>query len=347
MIDSHCHLDSPVLRRGSRRRSWRGPGAAGVAAFVCVGVGRGAEARRGRPSRWPRPSPTSSPRSASTRTTSRAMQRGGLGRAGRAGARAAGGRHRRDRPRLPLRPLAARRCSRPPTGASSRWRGRPGCRSSRTSATRTPTPRPSCARTQRRSAASSTASRAAWPRRAPTWTSASTCRSRDPHLQERGRHPRGGGLRAARPHPDRDRRPLPGAHPPPGRSATSRPTSSRRWRSLAGAARAAGGRGRRGDHREHAPAVPACRLTGLGSGPRRRQLSSILRASRELHSARSRPASLRGVRDLHREVRAQRHARRRLPRQPDAAARRRRRSRSRCSSPAARSRWPATGRSPG
>ena len=70
-------------------------------------------------------------------------------------------------------------------------------------------------------------------------------------------------------------------------------------------------------------------------------------ALRELNRAGPHPTSLRVVRRLHRQVRAQRHARRRLPGQPHAAARSARRSRSRSSSRAARSRWRATARSPG
>ena len=77
---------------------------------------------------------------------------------------------------------------------------------------------------------------------------------RHPDVQERGQRARGRRVRAARPHPDRDGRALPGPGPPPW--AEERTRLHRRDAGRAGgAARAAGGRGRRRDLRERAAAV--------------------------------------------------------------------------------------------
>ena len=159
-----------------------------------------------------------------------AMRGGRLARAGRAGAPAAGGRHRRDRARLLLQPLAARGCSRPPTGASSRWRARPGWRSCHTSATRTPRRpailREAAGRRRRHPLLLGRRGRGARlprPRPVPVVLG-------HPDLQERGQRARGRRVRAARPHPDRDRRALPGARSPTVGGRTNPPTSPRRWR---------------------------------------------------------------------------------------------------------------------
>ena len=160
-----------------------------------------------------------------------------------------------------------------------------------------------------------------------------------------GNDPRGGGVRAARPHPDRDRRALPGAHPPPGRS--ERAGLHRRDAGRAGA-RCAVCRRPRSTPPPRRTRGACLRFARSACRPASTRMSvDGYSLPRELQLPRPDPAPLRVLRHLHREVRAERHPRRRLPRQPHAAPDRVRRSPSRSSWRAARSRWRATARSSG
>ncbi len=257
MIDSHCHLDgsyfgeerAAVLDRARQ---------AGVTAFVCVGVGRGSGRRRGG-GRHRRRGARRLRDGGRPPTRHGRGHRGALGDLRAAGARAPGGRRRRDRARLPLRARAARTFSRRPTGGRSRSRGRPGCRSCRTSATPTPTP-----------PRSSTRRRPAWAGVIHCFTGgvaeARVYLDLGQHLSFSGivTFKNAGNMREAAAFAPLDRilveTDAPYLAPVPHRGGRNEPAYIVETLKVAGrAARGRPGRARRGDERKHAQAVPSRR----------------------------------------------------------------------------------------
>ena len=230
MIDSHCHLD-PQYFETDRAEVLARARAAGVDGVrLCRGRSRRWRPRARR-SRWRRPSPTSSRRSACTRTTSPPCSEADWTDAGGAGARARGWSASARPGSTTTTTIRRASCSRRPTGASSALARAAGLavvshvRDAHADAAGDPAARKARAdgRHPLLLGRRGRGARLPGPRPAPVVLG-------HPDLQERGQPPRGGGVRAARPHPDRDRRALPGADPPPRAERTSRPTSPRRWR---------------------------------------------------------------------------------------------------------------------
>ncbi len=228
MIDSHCHLDPQYFEALDRAEVLTRARAAGVEAFVCVGVGRGLEAPRAR-------GRAGDGRAGRVRRRRRSPTRrrgddgGRLGRAGRAGAHAPGS-SASARPGSTTTTITRRAsCSRRPTGASSAMARAAGLavvshvRDAHAEAAAIL--RDGAGRRRRHPLLLGRRGRGArlpGPGPAPVVL-------RDPDVQERGQHARGRGVRAARPHPDRDRRAVPGARSPTGARRTNPPTSPRRW----------------------------------------------------------------------------------------------------------------------
>ena len=231
-------------------------------------------------------------------------------------------------------------CSRPPTGASSRWRARPrlavvshvrDAHADAAAILREEAGRrrrhPLLLGRRRRGA------RLPRPRPAPLVLG-------HPDVQERGQRARGRRVRAARPHPGRDRRALPGADPPP--RAQERTRLHRRDAGRAGGACAVcrWPRSTRRPPRTRGGCLACRRVNRSGR-------SGYSIALRELHcrpsasGSATRPSTLSST--------SSRPTSRAAASSSPAARRCRwvRRSRSRSSWRAARSRWRATARSPG
>ena len=247
MIDSHCHLDPQYFGADRAEVLARARGA-GVAAFMCIGSAatwsapRGGRAGGGRAGRLRHGRRAPARRRAMPRATGRSWKSWRAGPGWSASARPGSTTTTTTR-RAELQQAAFRRfvalaratpaAGRLPHPRRPRGRGRDP------------------ARRASRPAGSSTASRAACRRARLPGPRPYLSFSGILTFKNAGRHPRGRGVRAARPHPGRDRRPLPGPHPPPRQER-----ARLRGRDAGRAGRAARltvDRGRRRHHRQRPP----------------------------------------------------------------------------------------------